>query len=128
MAKPTEKILLSSFLRAASTLAAVFALMSLTIGLPTPAVSGGTGWCTDYDGNNFPCYDESATEWMFTLCPWVVMDQQTAAIQRIAHGQHMWSKYNGLYFIGEAVDVTGHLGGFNFQWAWASGHACGQAV
>lgn len=32
----------------------------------------------------------------------------------------------GLYFIGETVDVTGHLGGFNFQWAWASGHACGQ--
>ena len=32
----------------------------------------------------------------------------------------------GLYFIGEAVDVTGHLGGFNFQWAWSSGHACGQ--
>ncbi len=34
----------------------------------------------------------------------------------------------GLYFIGEAVDVTGHLGGFNFQWAWASAHACGQVV
>ncbi len=34
----------------------------------------------------------------------------------------------GLYFIGEAVDVTGWLGGYNFQWAWASGHACGQAV
>jgi len=34
----------------------------------------------------------------------------------------------GLYFIGEAVDVTGHLGGFNFQWAWSSGVACGQAV
>lgn len=34
----------------------------------------------------------------------------------------------GLYFIGEVVDVTGHLGGFNFQWAWASGHACGQSV
>jgi predicted Rossmann fold flavoprotein len=33
----------------------------------------------------------------------------------------------GLYFIGEAVDVTGHLGGFNFQWAWASGHAAGIA-
>ena len=32
----------------------------------------------------------------------------------------------GLYFVGEAVDVTGHLGGFNFQWAWASGHAAGQ--
>lgn len=34
----------------------------------------------------------------------------------------------GLHFIGEAVDVTGHLGGFNFQWAWSSGHVCGQAV
>ncbi len=33
----------------------------------------------------------------------------------------------GLYFVGEVVDVTGHLGGFNFQWAWASGHAAGQA-
>jgi len=37
-------------------------------------------------------------------------------------------KAPGLYFIGEVVDVTGHLGGFNFQWAWASGHAAGQAV
>ena len=34
----------------------------------------------------------------------------------------------GLYFIGEVVDVTGHLGGYNFQWAWASGHAAGQYV
>lgn len=34
----------------------------------------------------------------------------------------------GLYFIGEVVDVTGHLGGFNFQWAWASGFAAGQYV
>lgn len=34
----------------------------------------------------------------------------------------------GLFFIGEVVDVTGQLGGFNFQWAWASGHAAGQAV
>lgn len=34
----------------------------------------------------------------------------------------------GLYFIGEVVDVTGHLGGYNFQWAWASGFAAGQSV
>ncbi|HXL21864.1 MAG TPA: NAD(P)/FAD-dependent oxidoreductase [Candidatus Dormibacteraeota bacterium] len=34
----------------------------------------------------------------------------------------------GLFFIGEMVDVTGHLGGFNFQWAWASGAAAGQAL
>lgn len=33
----------------------------------------------------------------------------------------------GLYFIGEVVDVTGHLGGYNFQWAWASGYAAGQS-
>ena len=34
----------------------------------------------------------------------------------------------GLHFIGEVVDITGWLGGYNFQWAWASGHAAGQAV
>ena len=37
-------------------------------------------------------------------------------------------KQPGLFFVGEVMDVTGHLGGFNFQWAWASGHAAGQAV
>ncbi|MEI7865761.1 MAG: NAD(P)/FAD-dependent oxidoreductase, partial [Chthoniobacterales bacterium] len=34
----------------------------------------------------------------------------------------------GLYFIGEVVDVTGWLGGYNFQWAWASARAAGEAV
>ena len=38
------------------------------------------------------------------------------------------SSVKGLYFIGEVVDVTGHLGGFNFQWAWSSGHAAGRHV
>jgi predicted Rossmann fold flavoprotein len=37
-------------------------------------------------------------------------------------------KIPGLYFVGEVVDVTGHLGGFNFQWAWASGFCAGKAV
>ena len=37
-------------------------------------------------------------------------------------------KSKGLYFIGEVVDVSGHLGGFNFQWAWASAYACAQYV
>ena len=37
-------------------------------------------------------------------------------------------KAAGLYFIGEVLDVTGHLGGFNFQWAWASGYAAAQYV
>jgi len=34
----------------------------------------------------------------------------------------------GLFFIGEVLDVTGELGGFNFQWAWASAHAAGLAL
>jgi hypothetical protein len=37
-------------------------------------------------------------------------------------------KVPGLFFIGEVVDVTGHLGGFNFQWAWSSGAAAGRAL
>jgi predicted Rossmann fold flavoprotein len=42
--------------------------------------------------------------------------------------QTMESKQPGLYFIGEVVDITGWLGGYNFQWAWASAHACAQAL
>jgi len=42
--------------------------------------------------------------------------------------QTMESKVPGLYFIGEVVDVTGWLGGYNFQWAWASAFACAQAL
>lgn len=44
-------------------------------------------------------------------------------------GQTMMSrKHPGLFFIGECVDVTGHLGGHNFQWAWASGFACAHSL
>jgi predicted Rossmann fold flavoprotein len=42
--------------------------------------------------------------------------------------QTMESKQPGLYFIGEVVDVTGWLGGYNFQWAWSSAFACAQAL
>jgi predicted Rossmann fold flavoprotein len=42
--------------------------------------------------------------------------------------QTLESKQPGLYFIGEVVDVTGWLGGYNFQWAWASGFACAQGL
>ena len=38
------------------------------------------------------------------------------------------TKVPGLHFIGEVVDVTGWLGGYNFQWAWSSAHACAQAL
>lgn len=45
------------------------------------------------------------------------------------NGQTMMARnHPGLYFIGECVDVTGHLGGHNFQWAWSSGFACAQAI
>jgi predicted flavoprotein YhiN len=40
----------------------------------------------------------------------------------------MESKQPGLYFIGEVLDVTGWLGGYNFQWAWASAFACAQGL
>ena len=46
------------------------------------------------------------------------LDQRTLGVRGI----------RGLYFLGEAVDVTGWLGGYNFQWAWASGVACGRAL
>ncbi|MDO9199476.1 NAD(P)/FAD-dependent oxidoreductase [Rhodoferax sp.] len=42
--------------------------------------------------------------------------------------QTLESKQPGLHFIGEVVDVTGWLGGYNFQWAWASGYACAQGL
>ncbi len=37
-------------------------------------------------------------------------------------------RHPGLYFIGEVVDVSGWLGGYNFQWAWSSGYAAGEVV
>ena len=44
-------------------------------------------------------------------------------------GQTMMSKqHHGLFFIGECVDVTGHLGGHNFQWAWSSAYVCAHAI
>lgn len=47
---------------------------------------------------------------------------------RALSSKTMESKVPGLFFLGEVVDVTGQLGGFNFQWAWSSGHAAGEAL
>ena len=47
---------------------------------------------------------------------------------QVLSSQTMESRQPGLYFIGEVVDVTGWLGGYNFQWAWASGFACAHAM
>ena len=46
--------------------------------------------------------------------------------EEISSKTMMSKKHPGLYFIGEVVDVTGHLGGYNFQWAWSSGYVAGQ--
>ena len=47
---------------------------------------------------------------------------------RALSSQTMESTQPGLYFIGEVVDVTGWLGGYNFQWAWASAWACAHGI
>ena len=47
---------------------------------------------------------------------------------RMLSQQTLESRQPGLYFIGEVVDITGWLGGYNFQWAWSSAHACAQAL
>ena len=47
---------------------------------------------------------------------------------QVSSSTMMSKEVAGLHFVGEVLDVTGHLGGYNFQWAWASGHAAGSAV
>ena len=46
--------------------------------------------------------------------------------EEISSKTMMSNNHPGLFFIGEVVDVTGHLGGYNFQWAWSSGYVAGQ--
>jgi hypothetical protein len=50
------------------------------------------------------------------------------SVDRLSSRTMMAARIPGLYAIGEAVDVTGWLGGYNFQWAWASGRAAGEAI
>ncbi|OGP03528.1 MAG: hypothetical protein A2Z91_07245 [Deltaproteobacteria bacterium GWA2_38_16] len=71
--------------------------------------------------------------WQIT--PWDTVGYQKAEVTRGGVDTHELSsktmeakKVKGLYFIGEVVDVTGQLGGYNFQWAWSSGWAAGQVV
>jgi predicted Rossmann fold flavoprotein len=78
-------------------------------------------------------------EWEKRLHRWSVVPETTegyAKAEVTAGGvdtaelsaKTMESQVRGLFFIGEVVDVTGHLGGFNFQWAWASGAAAGRSI
>jgi predicted Rossmann fold flavoprotein len=83
--------------------------------------------------------DKALTALAQRLCSWELTPTGTEGYQkaevtaggvdtRDLSSQTMESKQAGLYFIGEVVDVTGWLGGYNFQWAWASAWACAQAL
>ena len=75
-----------------------------------------------------------------TLCDWPLVASGTEGYRTaevtlggvdtegLSSATMMSKRVPGLYFIGEVVDVTGWLGGYNFQWAWASGHAAGTAL
>jgi predicted Rossmann fold flavoprotein len=83
--------------------------------------------------------DKSLTALAQALRSWILVPSGTEGYRkaevtaggvdtRDLSSRTMESKQPGLYFIGEAVDVSGWLGGYNFQWAWASGFACAQAM
>jgi predicted Rossmann fold flavoprotein len=83
--------------------------------------------------------DQALEDWEHRLHRWTITPAGTEGYEKAEvtaggvdtdelSSKKMESKIPGLYFIGEVVDVTGHLGGFNFQWAWASGYCAGQAI
>jgi predicted Rossmann fold flavoprotein len=84
--------------------------------------------------------DEALTKWETQIHKWVIAPADTEGYEKAEvtaggvdtaelSSKTMESlKVKGLFFIGEVVDVTGQLGGFNFQWAWASGAAAGCAL
>ena len=83
--------------------------------------------------------DKALQQLAAALCQWSLIPAGTegyAKAEVTAGGvdtqalsqQSMESRQPGLYFIGEVVDITGWLGGYNFQWAWSSGFACAQAL
>ncbi len=84
-------------------------------------------------GNTLETFYRQLQNWRFT--PAKTVGYQRAEVTRggvdtdeLSSKTMECKKVPGLYFIGEVVDVTGWLGGYNFQWAWASGWAAGQAV
>lgn len=86
------------------------------------------------------CSDKELESYALQLTAWALYAEETAGYDKaeislggvdtdeISSKTFEATKQPGLYFIGEVLDVSGHLGGYNFQWAWASGYACGQVV
>jgi len=91
------------------------------------------GAMSDYSANELQTIAEHLTAWQIT--PAGTQGYAKAEVtlggvdtRALSSKTMEANKQPGLFFIGEVMDVTGHLGGFNFQWAWASGHAAGQHV
>jgi len=84
--------------------------------------------------------DEALAKWEKLIHKWVIEPADTEGYEKaevtaggvdtaeLSSKTMECLKVKGLFFIGEVVDVTGQLGGFNFQWAWASGAAAGRAL
>lgn len=83
-----------------------------------------------YNSKQLSAIGEQLNHWLLT--PSGTEGYRTAEVtlggidtQEVSSKTMQSQKQDNLYFIGEVLDVSGHLGGFNFQWAWASGHAAG---
>ncbi len=99
-------------------------------------------WCEEYQFDYFvdQCTAEQMRSLETMLHHWSISPQTTEGFSKaevtaggvdtdeLSSKTMEAKKMNGLYFIGEVVDVTGWLGGYNFQWAWSSGWASGQYV
>jgi len=98
-------------------------------------------WCPELEHRRFAdCSDDDFNMLMQQFCCWRLKPGGTEGYRtaevtlggvdcdEISSRTFAAHRQPNLYFIGEVLDVTGHLGGYNFQWAWASGHACGQFV
>lgn len=84
----------------------------------------------DYSNNDIEALSQRLQAW--TLTPASTEGNRTAEVTRggvstdeVSSKTFESKKQPGLYFVGEVLDVTGHLGGYNFQWAWASGYCAG---
>lgn len=99
-------------------------------------------WLSKYPLNKAlsECTNKELEDYALSLSQWRLYPEDTAGYDKaevslggvdtneVSSKTFESHKQPGLYFIGEVLDVTGHLGGYNFQWAWASAVACAQAV
>jgi predicted Rossmann fold flavoprotein len=107
--------------------------------MPSRLADAWAAQSPDWQRPVMECSDKALTRLAERLSRWEITPNGTEGYKkaevtlggvdtRDLSQQTMESKQPGLYFIGEVVDVTGWLGGYNFQWAWASGYACGMAL